>query len=227
MQANGVLVRRYLGLGVVCLITLVALGSAQAQIYRWVDERGMTHYSTTPPPETALRDRQVLDRDGREREALTGGGTAEERERQAQVEAQAQREAELRQQEEARRLAEIAERNARARQLRLTYQDIEDIVAQRDRQRRLIEGTLELSQGQERILLRERERIQQQVETAEERGNQRELERYRAEIADLDGRLDRERNHQQRQLNSLEEIEARAQQDLLDYQRLVLDAEGR
>ena len=48
-----------LRLVIVSLAALIALAAAQAtlagQMYKWVDERGVTHYSTSPPP-TATED---------------------------------------------------------------------------------------------------------------------------------------------------------------------------
>jgi len=36
---------------VVVLVAMAALG-AHAQVYKWVDEKGRTHYSETPPPDS-------------------------------------------------------------------------------------------------------------------------------------------------------------------------------
>ncbi|WP_141565315.1 DUF4124 domain-containing protein [Ectothiorhodospira sp. PHS-1] len=40
------------------------IGTASAQVYRWVDESGQTHMSDTPPPDTTRYDREVLDHRG-------------------------------------------------------------------------------------------------------------------------------------------------------------------
>ncbi|MBI1174183.1 MAG: DUF4124 domain-containing protein [Sideroxydans sp.] len=40
--------------------------SAEAKLYKWVDDRGETHYSETIPPEYANRDRIQLNKEGRE-----------------------------------------------------------------------------------------------------------------------------------------------------------------
>ena len=39
--------------------------SAQAKLYKWVDDRGVTHYGETIPPEYANKDRSELGRSGR------------------------------------------------------------------------------------------------------------------------------------------------------------------
>ena len=45
---------------VVSLAALIALSSAQAaKMYRWVDERGITHYSTSPPSTPAEDDTKL------------------------------------------------------------------------------------------------------------------------------------------------------------------------
>jgi chromosome segregation ATPase len=40
--------------------------SAEANLYKWVDDKGETHYSETLPPEYADRDRVQLNKEGRE-----------------------------------------------------------------------------------------------------------------------------------------------------------------
>lgn len=36
-------------LGIIALLTLVAIAPAGAQVYKWVDEKGRTHYGERPP----------------------------------------------------------------------------------------------------------------------------------------------------------------------------------
>ncbi len=45
------------------LFALVSL-SALADTYKWVDDRGVTHYSSTLPPEYASKNRQILNKSG-------------------------------------------------------------------------------------------------------------------------------------------------------------------
>ena len=45
------------------LVVLLALApAAQAETYKWVDERGVVNYSNTPPPAAANAPQQVADR---------------------------------------------------------------------------------------------------------------------------------------------------------------------
>ena len=45
------------------LLALVSL-SALADTYKWVDDKGVTHYSSTLPPEYASKNRQILNKSG-------------------------------------------------------------------------------------------------------------------------------------------------------------------
>jgi len=197
------------------LCALLALGSPlSAQIFRWVDDKGVTHYSTTPPPQTAERERRVLDRTGQEREVLGGAGPVEDRESQAEARQAARLAAEQHQREQ-----------QRAQQLRMLYVDESDILAQRDRRMALVRGNMALSESQAALLQREHDRIAAQVETATQRNDTRNLERYQRELADLDQRLEREQAHRDRQQAMLDDIEAQAATDLDDFRRLVVAAE--
>ncbi|QSX79679.1 DUF4124 domain-containing protein [Agrilutibacter solisilvae] len=48
-----------IGLGLVAL--LAALPVLAGQVYQWKDAKGVTHYSDSPPPETAYKNRNVDD----------------------------------------------------------------------------------------------------------------------------------------------------------------------
>jgi len=205
--------------GVILPLLLLA-PALEAQIYRWVDDAGVTHFSTSPPPESAGRERTVLDRSGRPREVLPAPPTAEEREEEARRQELERLEAEQRAGEEARRQAEAAELRQRVRQLRQSYSSIEDILEERDRRLAVVENNLTLSAGQMETLRRERDRVTGQIDR--HTGNAQTLERYQRELADLDRRLQRESAHQDRQREMGAEIEAAAQKDIDDYQRLLV-----
>ncbi|HSM27761.1 MAG TPA: DUF4124 domain-containing protein [Thioalkalivibrio sp.] len=202
------------------LALLAAMPQVQADIYRWVDDRGVTHFSTTPPPETSQWERQVYDRQGWVQQQLHAPPTEADRERVREAREQERIEAERRVVEQERERAEMAMLQARARQLDQAYSGLEDIREQRDRRLDQIAVTLEMSDGFVTTLEGERARINVQIEG--HTGNDATLERYRAELADLDRRLEREREHQERQRAMMAEIEADAARDLADYQRLVL-----
>jgi hypothetical protein len=197
-----------------------AQAQAQAEIYRWVDDRGVTHFSTTPPPETSQWERQIYDRQGWVRQQLDAPPTEADRERQREAWEQERIEAERQAMEQDLRRAENALLQARMRELDLTYSGPDDIREQRDQRLDQIVATLKTSEGFIATLEGERARITAQIER--HMGGDSTLERYDAELADLDRRLERERSHQERQRAMMTEIEARAARDLADYERLVL-----
>lgn len=190
-----------------------------ARIYRWVDDGGIVHYSTTPPPAASQRELRVLDAQGLERQVRPAPPTAEEREREAEAREQQRQEALRREEERARQLAEVAAREARARQLHRAYASVDEILEQRDRRLAMVENTLLLSRSQEETLRRERERIAAQIERAP--ADSRELERYRRELADLDQRIEREELFQHRQRESLNAIRGHAETDIRDFERFL------
>jgi hypothetical protein len=48
-----------IGLGLVAL--LLALPALAGEVYQWKDAKGVTHYSDSPPPETAYKKTRVAD----------------------------------------------------------------------------------------------------------------------------------------------------------------------
>lgn len=104
-------------------LTLVAWAGAvdAAKIYKWVDENGNVQYTTTPPPESAKKDREVLNEQGQTVDKKARELTEKELEAKREFEAEA---AEL------RRLDE--ERKAHDRLLLSTYTSVADMETQRD-----------------------------------------------------------------------------------------------
>ena len=190
-----------------------------ARIYRWVDDGGIVHYSTTPPPAASQRELRVLDAQGRERQIRPAPPTAEEREREAEAREQQRQEALAREEEQARQQADAAAREARARQLHRAYASVDEILEQRDRRLAMVENTLLLSHSQEETLRRERERIAAQIERAP--ADSRDLERYRRELADLNQRIEREQLSQHRQREALTAIRDHAEADIRDFEHFV------
>ncbi|MCA1790349.1 MAG: DUF4124 domain-containing protein [Thioalkalivibrio sp.] len=190
-----------------------------ARIYRWVDDGGIVHYSTTPPPAASHRELRVLDAQGRQQQVRPAPPTAEERERAAEAREQQRQEALRREEERARQQSEVAAREARARQLHRAYASVDEIREQRDRRLSMVENTLLLSNSQEETLRREQDRIAAQIERAP--ADSRELERYRAEIVDLNQRIEREQLFQQRQQEVLDTLRDQATADIRDFERFV------
>ncbi|AGA32096.1 hypothetical protein TVNIR_0389 [Thioalkalivibrio nitratireducens DSM 14787] len=198
---------------------LLAPPLLDAQIYRWVDDAGVVHFSTTPPPETADRERRVLDRLGIERRVLPAPMSSEERQRQEAEREQERIEAQRREREHAQRIAEGVALESRVRQLHRAYASVDEIVDQRDRRLGLVANNLKLSEGQEATLQRERDRIAAQLDDT--RASPENQERYRRELADLDRRVAREQSFQQRQREAMAAIREQAAADIRDYERLL------
>lgn len=201
-----------------CGALLLALAApASAEIYRWVDDQGNVHFSSTPQPEASQRERQVYDRSGMRRETLPAPPTEEERARMAAERAQAERELAAAQQAR-------EDRASRAQQLRRAYESLEDIDELHERRVTTIRGNIERAEGQEAILLRERERIQRQKES---RPNNEQLQaRYASEIEELDERLERQRSYRRGQEQQLQAIEERLELDRRDFRELVVNGES-
>ncbi|MBS0003001.1 MAG: DUF4124 domain-containing protein [Thioalkalivibrio sp.] len=203
------------------LLPLAALlfPPADARIYRWTDDAGVVHYSTTPPPSAADRELRILDNEGRQRHVRPAPPTAEERERAAKKREEEQREAEQREREQAQRQAEAAAREQRSRQLRAAYASVDEIRRQRDRRVEMVETTLMLSERQEATLQSELERIAAQMRSSQV--DEPTMARYREEFADLESRIHREWAFQRRQREMLAEITSSAEQDMRDFERLM------
>ena len=61
------------------LTMLLHASLSSAALYRWVDEKGVTHYTSAPPPESAVSDRDVLNERGRVLKTIQGRMTPEEK----------------------------------------------------------------------------------------------------------------------------------------------------
>ncbi|MBA3562672.1 MAG: DUF4124 domain-containing protein [Gammaproteobacteria bacterium] len=116
-----------------CLF-LLAAAPAGADVYRWVDERGVVHYGDRIPPEAARRDRDILSKRGIALERLPAERTPE------------QRAAEARQREtEAERRAEREQHANRDRVLLSTYLSVAEIEMLRDRRLELLDAQARLT----------------------------------------------------------------------------------
>ncbi len=194
------------------MVLLALAVPAQADIYRWVDDDGTVHYSSSPQPETSQRERRVYDSEGRMREILPAPMSAEERAQAAAEREQAERDLEATQ----RARQDRAERET---QLRRAYASLDEIEELRDRRERSIGSNIQRSEAQEKTLLRERERIRRQLDGANEDSGL--ADRYHAELEELDNRIARERQYRRGQRDRLSAIHERLDLDQRDFQRLV------
>ncbi len=164
------------------LASLLALCASNAtalagKVYKWTDKDGNVHYSNTPPPEAAQRERTVLDERGNVTDVLEAPKTPEE------IAAAEKRKAELERQE---RLA--AEQAAKDNMLLQTYTGVDEMemardgrIAALDAQVRVVSGTI--SSLQERLA-----ELGKRADTVRAAGNpvpeplQKEIDATRAEL---------------------------------------------
>jgi len=104
---------------------------AYAVMFKWVDEQGNTHYTTTPPPESAQHDRAVLDEQGMVVDTIEGARTPEEKAKAQQRAAEAEK----------RKKAENAARK-RDRVLQVSYSSVADIEKKRDARLRYLDSQI-------------------------------------------------------------------------------------
>jgi len=101
---------------------------AAAKMYKWVDDKGVTHYGETVPPEYANKDRTELNKAGRvvkQQEVLTP------EERRAKEQADAKKSAED---------EEVLERRRRDKALLNTYSSVKEIDLARNRNLQQVEA---------------------------------------------------------------------------------------
>lgn len=113
--------RRTVWMAILVVLLAGAGATAQAKLYRWVDEEGNVHYSDRVPPAAAEKERKVLDEEGRTVEQHQRAKTKEELEEERQ-----RREKVI---EEARKREERARQD---RALLQTFTTVEDLEHVRD-----------------------------------------------------------------------------------------------
>jgi hypothetical protein len=94
---------------------------ASAALYKWVDEKGNTHYTSTPPPESAVHDREVIGKQGQVIKTLRGQMSPEEKAAYEQKLI-----------EEERAAKEKAEQQEYDRRLMMTYNSLQDLEDSRE-----------------------------------------------------------------------------------------------
>lgn len=105
---------------------------ASAALYKWVDEKGNTHYTSTPPPESAVHDREVIGKQGRVIKKLQGKMTAEEK---------AAYEQKMLEEEQAAKAREEQEKNDRT--LLISYTSVSDIEEKREAKLKALDEYIE------------------------------------------------------------------------------------
>jgi cell fate (sporulation/competence/biofilm development) regulator YmcA (YheA/YmcA/DUF963 family) len=182
----------------VLVASLVFSAPAAAKMYKWVDEKGTTHYGETIPPEYANKDRAELDKSGRvinKKEVLS----PEER--------LAKEQEELKKREDT---ATSLERKRRDKALVNTYSNTNEIDLARSRNLQQVEGRINSTNSQikmasDNLLAFQKEAdaltkagkkihptLQEDLKESQARLNklQQELEKSKAEKAAVEARYD-------------------------------------
>ncbi len=124
------------GILAVLMVSVDTAGAEGRKVYRWVDEDGVVHYGDRVPPEQIRNDREVLNEYGVPIDHEEGARTPEE----------------LKQEAEARRLAEEArraEQQAKARDEILldTYLSVEEIESLRNQRTALLDAQIAMTES--------------------------------------------------------------------------------
>jgi hypothetical protein len=121
-----------------------------AEVYRWVDENGVTHYGDQIPPEYAPQDRDVLNQYGVAVRTEQGAMTDEERAAEEKAKAE-------------KRAAILAAR--RDEVLLSTYLSVEEIEALRNRRIELIGGQIAVTENYLQYLREKLKQLQAEAMT--------------------------------------------------------------
>jgi len=113
----------------ILVLLLLGMGSAHAALYKWVDEKGNTHYTTAPPPDSAVYDREVLGERGQVVKTIQERMTPEEKAAYEQ-----------KMLEEERLLKEQEAQQKRDRNLLISYKTVEEMETKRDEKLSTLDG---------------------------------------------------------------------------------------
>jgi len=166
------------------LLLLCYTGVSSAALYKWVDAQGDTHYTTAPPPESAVHDRELLGSRGQVLKTIQGRMTPEEK---------AAYEQKLYEEEQAAKA--LARRQKRDRNLLISYKKEGEITTKRDEKLATLDeyinsletsldaSSLEYEELLNQAILHEREgKAPPEKLKANLRSAKRELEGYEADL---------------------------------------------
>jgi uncharacterized DUF497 family protein len=150
-------------LKIISLIALVVLAlpfnTLAGKLYKWVDDKGQTHYSQTIPPSDAHRARSHLDKHGVTVEEVDAAKTEEQLRQEAE-------QARLRREQQ--RLVE--EQQAQDRVLLRTFRSADDIQMTRDGQLQAVDTSIRVTQANIKRLKTTLEEMQHDAAKRELRG---------------------------------------------------------
>nr|WP_295446214.1 DUF4124 domain-containing protein [uncultured Thiodictyon sp.] len=123
------------GFAVLCALTFV-VSAEPAKMFRWVDENGAVHYTDQIPPNQAERGHATINNQGSRLNAVAPAKSAEELQRDAELERQRAQQAVLMEQQKA----------ADAQLLR-TYRSLDDLLMARDGKLAQFDAVIQMARG--------------------------------------------------------------------------------
>ena len=137
----------------ILVLLSLSMGVSHAALYKWVDEKGNTHYTTAPPPDSAVYDREVLGGRGQVVKRIQGRMTPEEK---AAYEEKLLEEELLFKEQEAQK--------KRDRILLLSYKTVGEMIEKRDDKLSTLDSFIEsLEEDREELALEYDELLNQAV----------------------------------------------------------------
>ncbi|MES9816604.1 MAG: DUF4124 domain-containing protein [Candidatus Thiodiazotropha sp.] len=144
---------------IILFILFLPLTTLAGKLYKWVDDKGQTHYTQTLPPTDAHRARSHLDEHGIVVKEVDAAKTEEELRQEAEQE---------RLRQEQQRLVE--QQQAQDRVLLRTFRSADDILMTRDGQLQAVDTSVRVTQANIRRLKTTLEEMQQDAAKRELQG---------------------------------------------------------
>lgn len=122
---------------VYCFLLLILLPfTVSADMYKWVDSKGVLHYSDEIPPEEAGQERKIIDKTGRILKTIERNKTVEELKEQRRLDII-----------KAEKLEKERQEKYKDKVLLLTYQSPEEIIVARDAKVTTIENAIQITKS--------------------------------------------------------------------------------
>ena len=181
---------------------------ATAKLYKWVDDKGTTHYGETIPPEYANKDRAELNKSGRLIKKIEVPTPAE---RQAQEQADAKKRAD----EKA-----AVEKKRRDMTLTSTYSNVKEIDLARNRNLQQVNARITNNNSQLKLANDNLLGLQKESE-GYTRANKQIPASLQEDLQESQARVDKLRQNLEKSLAEKAAVEARYDADKVRYQELT------
>ncbi len=197
------------------ILSVLYAGNALAapKIYKWTDEKGEVHYSTTPPPETREQAHDVLDDKGITRQQRARAKSDAE----VAVEVEATR---LKEEEAARE----QKRNEALARMRQMYPTEEDISRTRRGKLEGVDRTIEVTEAQLTSLEKQLRTLRKQA-AERERSGRSVSKTLQSSIDSLIKQIDRQHDYIRRKEGEKTGINSKFDEILSEYRRLQKSGE--